>query len=76
MAITKLIKHNNHQVRIHHTQGTGPHYAALRCVDCNTHIQWLDSGTTHLLASIGVDVAQGYNSKSKKSLISARRISI
>lgn len=68
MAITKLQHHDHHTVRIHHTQGKGPHYAALRCVDCNTHIQWLDSGTTHLLASMGVDVAQGYNAAATKSL--------
>ena len=59
--ITKLKHHDNHQVRIHLTRGTGPHYAALRCVDCNTHIQWLNSGTTHQLANIGVEIARGYN---------------
>jgi hypothetical protein len=68
MAITKLSHHDSHQVRIHLTQGLGPHYAALRCIDCNTHIQWLDSGTSHLLAQIGVDVAQGYNKGAKRSL--------
>jgi hypothetical protein len=39
--ITHLNAHDSHQVRIHLTRGLGPHYAALRCVDCNKHIQWL-----------------------------------
>lgn len=39
--ITELNKHDNHQVKIHLTKGLGPHYAALRCVECNKHIQWL-----------------------------------
>ena len=39
--ITELNKHDDHQVKIHLTRGLGPHYAALRCVKCNKHIQWL-----------------------------------
>lgn len=55
-------------MRIHHTRGNGPHYAALRCVDCDKHVQWLSSGATHLLASMGVDVAIGYNKQAKSSM--------
>jgi hypothetical protein len=39
--ITKLKNHDGHEVRVHLTRGLGPHYAALRCVKCNVHIQWL-----------------------------------
>lgn len=39
--ITKLSKHNSHTVRVHLTKPGSKHYAALRCVECNTHIQWL-----------------------------------
>lgn len=39
--ITKLTRHNSHAVTIHKTKPGSKHYAALRCVDCNTHIQWL-----------------------------------
>jgi hypothetical protein len=39
--ITKLRKHDTHAVRVHLTRPGSKHYAALRCVDCNTHIQWL-----------------------------------
>lgn len=56
MAITKLTKHDSHQVRIHLTKGTGPHYAALRCVDCNKHIQWLNQSQTISLQELGVKV--------------------
>tara|TARA_A100001201_G_C4090211_1_gene201802 strand:+ start:1117 stop:1341 length:225 start_codon:yes stop_codon:yes gene_type:complete len=41
MAITRLTKHNNHQVKIEMMPLTHTHFAALRCADCNTHIQWL-----------------------------------
>lgn len=39
--ITRLTRHDTHPVRIHLTRQLGPHYAALRCVQCNKHIQWL-----------------------------------
>lgn len=39
--ITRLTKHDGHEVRVHLTRGLGPHYAALRCVNCDRHIQWL-----------------------------------
>lgn len=53
--ITKLTNHNNHTVRIHPTRGHGPHHAALRCVDCNKHIQWLSRVETEKLLALGVD---------------------
>jgi hypothetical protein len=43
MAITKLNKHDSHAVSVHLTKPTSKHYAALRCVDCNVHIQWLSA---------------------------------
>jgi hypothetical protein len=39
--ITKLTHHDTHSVTIHLTKPGSKHYAALRCVDCNKHIQWL-----------------------------------
>lgn len=39
--ITKLTNHDNHTVKIHLTRPNSRHYAALRCVECNVHIQWL-----------------------------------
>jgi hypothetical protein len=56
MAITKLTKHDSHQVRIHLTRGAGPHHAALRCVECNVHIQWLNPIQTQSLKELGVEV--------------------
>lgn len=56
MAITKLSKHDNHQARIHLTRNIGPHYAALRCVDCNVHIQWLSQTETLALQEQGIKV--------------------
>ena len=39
--ITKLTHHDNHKVSIHYCKPGKVHFAALRCVDCNKHIQWL-----------------------------------
>jgi hypothetical protein len=41
MTITVVNKHDNHPTSVHLTQNRGPHYAALRCIKCNKHIQWL-----------------------------------
>jgi hypothetical protein len=54
--ITKLTNHDNHSVRIHKTKSNSKHYAALRCVDCNKHIQWLSSIESNQLKSMGVKV--------------------
>jgi hypothetical protein len=39
--ITKLTRHETHTVSVHLTKPGSKHYAALRCVECNKHIQWL-----------------------------------
>ena len=44
--ITKLTKHETHAVKVHLTKPGSKHYAALRCVECNTHIQWLSQQDT------------------------------
>jgi hypothetical protein len=54
--ITKLTRHDNHAVRIHKTKSDSKHYAALRCVDCNTHIQWLSNFETDQLKAMGIEV--------------------
>jgi hypothetical protein len=41
MSITVLSKHNDHTVTVHLCKPQNKHYAALRCVNCNVHIQWL-----------------------------------
>jgi len=40
MAITRLNKHNSHEVTVRLCL-FGPHYAELRCVKCDKHIQWI-----------------------------------
>jgi len=35
-------RHELHSVSVHKTRQQGPHYAALRCEQCNKHIQWLN----------------------------------
>jgi hypothetical protein len=52
--ITKLTRHDAHTVRVHLTKPGSKHYAALRCVDCNTHIQWLSNTATNELQSMGI----------------------
>jgi hypothetical protein len=54
MAITKLKHHDNHEVTIHLCKPKSAHYAALRCADCNTHIQWLNRQEAHTIKDLGV----------------------
>jgi hypothetical protein len=55
MAITRLVDHDDHTVRIHMTKAQGPHYAALRCVQCRKHIQWLNRQDCQFLLDLGVE---------------------
>lgn len=41
MAITKVKKHDKHQVAIIRMPKGSAHFAELRCADCCKHIQWL-----------------------------------
>lgn len=52
MPVTRITLHEQHQVRVHLTRGFGPHYAALRCVDCNRHIQWLSRSQVQELEQV------------------------
>ena len=54
--ITRLTKHDTHEMRIHLTRGLGPHYAALRCVKCNKHIQWLSQKDVGLLKNLNINI--------------------
>lgn len=49
MAITRLTKHDSCEVSIRRTILSGPHYAELRCSDCDVHIQWLNQNTYNIL---------------------------
>ena len=55
MPITRITKHDTHNVRLSLTKNGSVHYAALRCVDCNKHIQWLSKPESLLLMNQGVD---------------------
>jgi hypothetical protein len=63
MAITKLTKHDHHRVKIHLTKPESKHYSALRCVECNLHIQWLTRVQTLKLKSMGVPVVNVWATK-------------
>lgn len=56
MAITSLTHHDSHPVRIHMTRDHATHYAALRCVQCNKHIQWLNQIDYTQLVDMGIEV--------------------
>jgi hypothetical protein len=58
MAITLLDRHDSHPMQIHlTTPGATKHWAALRCRQCNTHIQWLSQTNTQQLIDMGVGVS-------------------
>jgi hypothetical protein len=63
MAITRLGHHDHHQVRIHLTKPNCIHYAALRCVKCNTHIQWLNHTDAQSLRQLGVEQQANYKTQ-------------
>jgi hypothetical protein len=50
--ITKLKHHDNCEVRVEQLPHTHTHYARLKCVDHNTHIQWLNRQEAHTIASL------------------------
>jgi hypothetical protein len=63
MAITRLGHHDHHQVKIHLTKPNSKHYAALRCVECNTHIQWLNQIDAQSLQNLGVEQQNNYTTQ-------------
>jgi uncharacterized protein with PIN domain len=60
MKLTRLEHHEDHEIRIHLNRFGSTHFAALRCVRCNRHIQWLSAEATEHLANLGVDVKDTY----------------
>ena len=56
MAITKLTKHDNHNVTAKLNIPTHKHYAELRCVECDKHIQWLNRQQIKQLIQIGIKI--------------------
>lgn len=52
--ITRLTKHDTHQMRIHLTKPNSKHYAALRCVDCDKHVQWINYEQAKQIRQLGV----------------------
>ena len=56
MAKTHFEQHPSHHGSIHLTKNLTPHYAALRCVECNKHIQWVNRTQVSALEQIGVPV--------------------
>jgi len=51
MTITKLKKHDECETTIRRTLFSGPHFAELRCLDCDKHIQWLSEDDYNVLRS-------------------------
>jgi hypothetical protein len=56
MAITRLTKHDRHPTSIHFTRSGSKHHAALRCRECNRHIQWLSKQDATKLELLGIEV--------------------
>lgn len=65
--ITKLDKHDSHQVKIFQTRNNFLHSYALRCVDCDLHIQWLSVKDVKMLEQFGV-------SKEKQKYVSVEKV--
>lgn len=60
--ITKLTKHDGHQTSVHLCKPGSTHYAALRCVKCNKHIQWLSRSETEKISVVTDNLSRDTNS--------------
>jgi hypothetical protein len=56
--ITRLTKHDDHKIKIFLTRNNSIHSYALRCCDCNKHIQWLSANDAECLKSLGIEQAK------------------
>lgn len=54
MSITKLTNHDSHDITVHLCKPGSKHYAALRCQNCNKHIQWLSRIQTEQIKQLKV----------------------
>jgi hypothetical protein len=63
MKLTPLQYHEHHEMRIHLNKIGSAHFAALRCVECNKHIQWLTPLSTQRLVDLGVDLQDSHKSR-------------
>lgn len=73
MTITALDRHDTHEMQIHLTSpGATKHWAALRCCQCNTHIQWLSQTDTQEMIDMGVGVSTKMHVPKKKNKITLR----
>lgn len=53
--ITRLTKHDSHNIKIFQTRNNFVHSYALRCCDCNKHIQWLSVTDAKTLKDLGIE---------------------
>lgn len=67
MAITRLTNHDSHEMAIHLTR-EGKHYAALRCRQCDRHVQWLSKEMAQQLELLGVTVVSNNNKTADQQL--------
>lgn len=58
MAITRLTTHDSHPMTIHLTR-QGKHHAALRCRQCDLHVQWLSREDADSLQKLGLTISRG-----------------
>lgn len=66
--ITKHTYHDDCEVTIRRTLNSGPHFAEMRCVQHNKHIQWLNKETFLSLVT-GTDINNKNNNKTTKNNI-------
>ncbi len=78
MPITSLSKHDTHDMQIHLTRpNASRHWAALRCQQCNTHIQWLSQQDTQTLVNLGVSVSPNmFSPKRRTKMINIRDLGL
>jgi hypothetical protein len=68
MSITKLTRHDRHEIEIVYLPAEHAHWAELRCKPCNKHVQWLSKTQAETLNNLGVKISTSvsqYNNKEK-----------
>jgi hypothetical protein len=63
MKLTPLQYHETHEMRIHLNKIGSSHFAALRCIECNKHVQWLTPDSVEQLANLGVGIQNNHKTR-------------
>lgn len=65
MSLTRVTRHDRHEVTVQINVDSGEHYAALYCKKCNELVQWLSKSDADQLIGFGLSVERIYGRRVK-----------